>query len=42
MKTMRTQESIFESCLISPNLDCKYTYPSDFAPNEILFSAKSL
>ena len=28
-------------CLINkPNLDCNYTYPSDFAPNKIPFGAK--
>ena len=37
-----TQESISESCLIRLNLDFDYTYPSNFAPNEILFGAKSL
>ena len=39
---IHTQESISESCLIRPNLDYNYTYPSDFAPNKIPFVAKTL
>ena len=35
-----TQESISEYCLTRPNLDCSYTYPSNFAPNKIPFGAK--
>ena len=27
------QEAISESCLIRPNLECNYIYPSDFALN---------
>ena len=39
---VHTQGSISESCLIRPNLDCNYTYQSDFEQNENSFGAKSL
>ena len=42
MSRLPTQESISDFCLIRPNLDCNYTYPSYFAPNEIPFGDKSL
>ena len=36
------KESISKFCLIRPNVDCNYTYPSDFTPNEISVGAISL
>ena len=31
-----------ESCVAKPNLDCKYTFSIDLAPNGIHFGAKSI